>query len=234
MSVQGQHLSSAQEQDKEKGTKSSTTADVAKGEEEDVPTENKVPWQRLAETLKRLPLRVEMLPGRGRNRTGPTEQWEPKKKRHDPCARKTKCTARSNDQCEDATNTDAATTRTEKMRRMPRAFAKGLLTEEELQQLHEERRARRKRLMRSPPHCNIRVASVCALLPRPTLQVLPPPCPRTRMHRRPHRPQQPARTRNVQKLTGASVSGTHVVVKRLLPRDLAVPMTGVMLTSWSG
>ena len=26
---------------------------------------------------------------------------------------------------------------------MPRAFAKGLLTEEELQQLHEERRARR-------------------------------------------------------------------------------------------
>ena len=84
-----------------------------------------------------------MLPGRGRNRTGPTEQWEPKKKRHDPCARKTKRTARSNERSEDATVTDAAKQRTEKKRKMPRAFAKGLLTEEEPQQLHEERRARR-------------------------------------------------------------------------------------------
>ena len=88
-----------------------------------------------------------------------------------------------------------------------------------------------KRLMRSPPHCNIRAARTCALLPRPTLEALPLPCPKTRTHRRPHRPQQPATTRNVQKLTGASVSGTHAVVKQLLPRDLAVPMTGVMLTA---
>ena len=125
------------------GTQSSTTADVAKEQEEDVRTENKAPWQRLAETLKRLPLRVEMLPGRGRNRTGPTEQWEPKKKRHDPCARKTKLTEKASERREDPTDTDAAKQRTEKKRKMPRAFAKGLLTEEVLQQLHEERQARR-------------------------------------------------------------------------------------------
>ena len=84
-----------------------------------------------------------MLPGRGRNRTGPTVQWEPKKKRHDPCARKTKLTEKASERREDATDTDAAKQRTEKKQKMPRAFAKGLLTQEVLQQLHEERQARR-------------------------------------------------------------------------------------------
>ena len=234
MSVQGQHLSSEQEQDKEKGTKSSTTADGAKEQEEDVPTENKAPWQQLAETLKRLPVRVEMLPGRGRNRTGPTEQWEPKKKRHDPCARKTKCTARSNDRCEDATNTDAATTRTEKKRKMPRAFAKGLLTEEELQQLHEERRARREAFdafatsLQHSRRKRVRFAAktnaASTLTTMSKDQDAPPPAPAAATNKQ----------RSVQKLTGVSVSGTHVVVKRLLPRDRAAPMTGVMLTSLNG
>ena len=84
-----------------------------------------------------------MLPGRGRNRTGPTVQWEPKKTRHDPCARKTKLTEKSSERREDATDTDAAKQRTQKKRKMPRAFAKGLLTQEVLQQLYEERQARR-------------------------------------------------------------------------------------------
>ena len=70
-------------------------------------------------------------------------QWEPKKKRHDPCARKTKLTEKSRGRREDATVTDAAKQRTEKKQKMPRAVAKGLLTQEVLQQLHEERQARR-------------------------------------------------------------------------------------------
>ena len=72
--------------------------------------------------MKSFPLRVELLPGRGRNRTGPTVQWEPKKKRHDPCARKTELTAKSSERREDARVTDAAKQRTEKKRKMPVSY----------------------------------------------------------------------------------------------------------------
>ena len=40
--------------------------------------------------LRNLPLRVIELPGRGRFRTGPREQWDKKKVRHHPCAPKQK------------------------------------------------------------------------------------------------------------------------------------------------
>ena len=36
--------------------------------------------------LRKLPLRVIELTGRGRNRTGPRPQWPPKRVRHHPCA----------------------------------------------------------------------------------------------------------------------------------------------------
>ena len=145
-------------------------------------------------------------------------QWEPKKKRHDPCARKTKLTEKASERREDATDTDAAKQRTQKKRKMPRAFAKGLLMEEVLQQLHEERQARREAFdafTTTLQHSRRKRVRFAAKTYAETLQVLSLPCPRTRMHRRPHRPQQPAATRNVHKLTGASVSGTHAVVKQL-------------------
>ena len=68
----------------------SAAADTATAVKNNEDTRMDLLSYQVTQELRNLPLRVIELPGRGRLRTGPREQWDKKKVRHHPCAPKQK------------------------------------------------------------------------------------------------------------------------------------------------